>query len=51
MTEQQSHRAGQRIHEAVKDLQEHGIIDEYGKPLKTDLPPDMRPGSKTTLPE
>jgi hypothetical protein len=51
MTEQQARRAGQRIHEAVKDLQEHGIIDEHGKSLKTDPPPDMRPGSKTTLPE
>jgi hypothetical protein len=51
MTGQQTRRAGRRIHEAVKDLQEHGIIDEHGRPLKTDLPPDMRPGSKTTLAE
>jgi hypothetical protein len=48
---QQAHRAGKRIHEAVKDLQKRGIIDEHGNPLKKDTPPDMSPGSKAILPE
>jgi len=40
-------RAGERIREAVKQLQDRGIIDAEGRLIPGDLPPDMAPDSKT----
>ncbi|MGI8743090.1 MAG: hypothetical protein ACR2NN_11085 [Bryobacteraceae bacterium] len=40
-------RAGKNIRAAVHDLQERGIIDENGRRIRTDTPPDMREGSNT----
>jgi hypothetical protein len=39
--------AGVRIKEAVRRLQELGIIDATGQRLNKELPPDMREGSDT----
>ena len=40
-------RAGERIREAVKQLQDRDIIDAEGRLIPTDT--DMAPGSKATL--
>ncbi|MGA2434350.1 MAG: hypothetical protein ABSG25_03600 [Bryobacteraceae bacterium] len=40
-------RAGEHINSEVKRLQALGIIDANGRRIRTELPPDMRPGSKT----
>lgn len=37
--------ANKRIAEAVRKLQEAGIIDAEGNRIRTDLPADMREGS------
>ena len=37
--------AEERIHAAVRELKDLGIIDENGKRVRTDLPEDMREGS------
>lgn len=47
--EQQGEKAGARIRKAVKELQELGIMDEKGRRVKKELPPDMQPGSKTDV--
>lgn len=47
--EQQAERAGERIRKAVTELQELGIMDEEGRPVKKELPPDMQPDSKTDV--
>ena len=38
--------AAERIHAAVRDLQERGIIDAEGNRIRQDLPPDMQEGSE-----
>jgi len=43
---QQVERAGIRIREAVKKLQEQGILDAEYNLIPKDLPPDMAPDSK-----
>jgi len=47
--EQQAEKAGERIRKAVKELQERGIMDEKGRRIKKDLPPDMQPDSETDV--
>lgn len=37
--------AAERIHAAVRQLKERGIIDEKGSRVRTDLPEDMKPGA------
>ena len=39
--------AGERGNAAVKDLQDRGILDEQGNRIRTDVPLDMLPASKT----
>ncbi len=36
--------ACERVKEAVRRLQEAGIIDAEGRRIRTDLPPDMQEG-------
>ena len=47
--EQLLDRAEARIKEAVKDLQERGIMDDEGHPVRKDTPSDMQPDSKTDV--
>jgi hypothetical protein len=47
LREKELREAGVRIKAAVQRLQDLGIIDEEGRLLKTELPPDMREGSDT----
>ena len=47
--EQELDRAGERIRKAVKELEELGIVDERGRRIKKELPPDMQPDSKTDV--
>jgi len=47
--EQELEKAGKRIKKAVKELQDLGIVDEKGRRVKKELPPDMQPGSKTDV--
>lgn len=42
-------QAGERARAEVKRLQELGIIDEQGRLLRTDLPPDMGEDSECDL--
>ena len=37
--------AVERVAQAVRELQQKGIIDGQGKRIRQDLPPDMREGS------
>jgi hypothetical protein len=37
--------AAERIHTAVRELKELGIVDEKGRHLRTDLPADMKDGA------
>ena len=37
--------AAARIHAAVRELKDLGIVDENGNRLRTDLPEDMKEGS------
>jgi hypothetical protein len=37
--------AAERIHAAVRELKELGIVDEHGKRVRTDLPDDMKEGA------
>ena len=39
--EQELDRACERIRKAVKELEELGIVDERGRRIKKELPPDM----------
>jgi len=42
---QELQKAGQRIKKAAQELQDLGIVDEKGRRVKKELPPDMQPGS------
>jgi len=46
---QEQRKAGIRIKKAVKDLQGRGILDEQGRRIRKELPPDMQEGSKCGL--
>jgi hypothetical protein len=37
--------AAERIHAAVRELKELGIVDAQGNRVRTDLPQDMKEGS------
>ena len=37
--------AAERIHAAVQELKDLGIIDEQGNRIRTDLPEDMKEGA------
>ena len=37
--------AAERIHAAVRELKELGIVDEKGNRVRTDLPDDMKEGA------
>jgi hypothetical protein len=37
--------AAERIHAAVRELKELGIVDEKGNRVRTDLPEDMKEGA------
>ena len=43
--EQELQKAGERIKKAAQELQDLGIVDEKGRRVKKELPPDMQPGS------
>jgi hypothetical protein len=43
-------KAGVNIRTAVQKLRDAGIIDERGKRIRKELPPDMRPGSRCQVP-
>ena len=47
--EQELEKAGKRIKKAVQELRELGIVDEKGRRIRKELPPDMQPGSKTDV--
>lgn len=47
--EQLLQRAEKNIKEAVEELKALGIIDEKGRRIKKELPPDMLPDSKCDL--
>jgi hypothetical protein len=49
-TEQELEKARARRRKVVTDLQQEGLIDCQGRRVKNEMPPDMRPGSKCTLP-
>jgi len=49
-TEQELEKARARRRKVVTDLQQEGLIDSQGRRVKNEMPPDMRPGSKCTLP-
>ena len=38
--------AVERVKAAARELQAKGIVDEHGKRIRQDLPPDMRPDSE-----
>ena len=50
LTEQELEKARARRRKVVTDLQQEGLIDSQGRRVKNEMPPDMRPGSKCTLP-
>jgi hypothetical protein len=37
--------AAERVHAAVRELRELGIVDEQGKRVRTDIPEDMKEGA------
>jgi hypothetical protein len=47
---QELEKARARRRKAVAGLQHEGLIDSQGRRIKKETPPDMRPGSKCTLP-
>jgi len=49
-TEQELEKARARRRRVVADLQQEGLIDSQGRRAKKETPPDMRLGSKCTLP-
>jgi hypothetical protein len=49
-TEQELARARARRRKVVADLQRQGLIDSQGRRVKKEMPPDMQPDSKCTLP-
>jgi len=44
---QQVARSSERAQQAVRHLQEQGILDANGNRIRKDTPPDMRDESKT----
>ena len=42
---QELEKAGERIKKAAQELQDLGIVDEKGRRVKKELPPDMQLGS------
>jgi hypothetical protein len=38
-------KAAERIHAAVRELKDLGLIDENGNRVRTDIPEDMKEGS------
>jgi ribosomal protein S19E (S16A) len=49
LEELEEQSAGIRVREAVQQLEKAGIIDEKGRRVSQDLPPDMREGSNCEL--
>jgi hypothetical protein len=49
-TEQELDKARARRRKVVAELQRQGLIDSQGKRVKKEMPPDMQPSSKCTLP-
>ena len=49
-TEQELDKARARRRKVVADLQYQGLIDSQGRRVKKETPPDMRRGSKCTIP-
>ena len=49
-TEQELEKARVRRRKVVADLQRQGLIDSQGRRIKKEMPPDMLPDSKCTLP-
>ncbi len=39
--------AAERVQQAIQRHRAAGIVDEKGRRISEELPPDMRPGSKT----
>jgi hypothetical protein len=50
-TEQELEEARGRRRRVVADLQRQGPIDSQGQRVKKEMPPDMQPTSKCTLPD
>jgi hypothetical protein len=50
LTEQELEKARVRRREVVADLQRQGLIDSQGRRVKKEIPPDIQPSSKCTLP-
>ena len=46
---QEEHKARARAQEAVKQLQEQGIMDGHGRRVRKELPADMRGDSECDL--
>jgi len=46
---QEERKARARAQEAVRRLQEHGIMDVHGRRVRKDLPADMRGDSECDL--
>ena len=42
----QEHKAAERVKNAFAKLQQQGILDESGRLVDKDLPPDMQPDSE-----
>jgi hypothetical protein len=49
-TEQELDKARARRRKVVAELQRQGLIDSQGKRVKKEMPPDMQPSTKCTLP-
>lgn len=49
-TEQELEKARGRRRKVVASLQRQGLIDSQGRRTKKEMPPDMQPSSKCTLP-
>ena len=47
--ERELEKAGERIRKAVKELEELGIVDDKGRRIEKELPPDMQPDSQTDV--
>ncbi len=47
--ERELEKAGERIRKAVKELEELGIVDDKGRRINKELPPDMQPHSQTDV--
>jgi hypothetical protein len=49
-TEQELEKARARRRIVVAELQRQGLIDAEGRRVRKEMPPDMQPSSKCTLP-